>query len=171
MQMPPDIHCDARAELWLRRPQGAPTVGPSRQRAWYAPVCAYAQAHASQLVRFVLIGAGLAMLNLAFLYGLRTWFHLPDAIAVAAMYVMGVLVHFPAHRWITYHAQGQPVSPQALRYVVMLVWNFGVLQILVALAARLSVSPYLAVMASTGLNMVANFLAMTHIVFARNRQP
>jgi putative flippase GtrA len=169
--MPPDIRCEVGAELWLPRPEGAPTAGVSRQKTWYAPVYAYATAHASQLVRFVLIGAALAMLNLAFLYGLRTWFQLPDPVAVAAMYVFGVLIHFPAHRWITYHAQDRPVRPQALRYIVMLMWNFGILQLLVALAASLSISPYLAVVASTGLNMVANFLAMTHIVFAKGREP
>jgi putative flippase GtrA len=128
---------------------------------------AYARSHASQLARYVLVGAGLAVLNLAFLYGVRTWLHPSDAIAVTAMYVFGVLIHFPAHRWITYSAQDRPVRPQLLRYVVMLVWNFAVMQTVVALAARLSLSPYLAVMAATGLTMVSNFLAMAHVVFAR----
>jgi putative flippase GtrA len=193
MQMPPDFRCDGRAGAampmrvaamsdrsvpraawhsaggswdrtlyWLQRHEGAAIVGP---------LFAYARAHASQLVRFVLIGAGVAGLNLAFLYGLRAWLHLSDPIAVTAMYVLGFLVHFPAHRWITYRAQDRPVRPQAARYVVMLVWNFAVMQVVVALAARISISPYVAVVASTGLNMIANFLAMTHIVFAKGRQP
>jgi putative flippase GtrA len=130
-------------------------------------VAAYVRAHASKLARYLLVGAGLAVLNLAFLYGVRTWFHLSDAIAVTAMYIFGVLIHFPAHRWITYRAQDQPARPQLLRYVVMLVWNFAVMQTVVALAARISISPYLAVMAATGLTMISNFLAMAHIVFVK----
>ncbi len=130
---------------------------------------AYARAHGSQLARYLLVGAGLAVLNLAFLYGVRTWLHPTDAIAVTAMYIFGLLIHFPAHRWITYSAQDRPVRPQLARYVVMLVWNFAVMQAVVALAGRFSLSPYLAVMAATGLTMVSNFLAMAHLVFARRR--
>lgn len=127
----------------------------------------YARAHASQLIRYLLVGAGLAALNLAFLYGVRTWLRLSDPIAVTAMYVFGVLIHFPSHRWITYSAHNRPVRPQLLRYSIMLIWNFAVMQTVVALAARLSISPYLAVMAATGLTMISNFLAMAHVVFVR----
>jgi hypothetical protein len=66
-------------------------------RAWDR-VLAYARAHASQLIRFVLIGAGLAALNLSFLYCLRNLLHLSDPIAVTAMYILGAPFYFPAHR-------------------------------------------------------------------------
>jgi len=130
----------------------------------------YARAHESHLIRFVLVGAGLAVFNLWLLYLLRTWLHLSDPIAVTAMYILGALAHFPSHRWLTYQAHRRPVRPQALRYAVMLVWNFMIMQAVVGLAARLSVSPYLAVMAATGLTLVSNFLVMTHIVFMKARQ-
>jgi putative flippase GtrA len=141
---------------------------PGRTRQW---VLEYARAHAAQLIRFVLIGASLAALNLAFLYCLRKLLHLSDPIAVTGMYVLGALVHFPAHRWITYGAQDQPIRPQGLRYAIMLVCNFAIMQAIVGLAARVSISPYIAVMVSTGCTMVFNFLVMTHIVFAKRRLP
>ena len=143
-----------------------PATGRARER-----VLEYARAHASQLIRFVLIGATLAVLNLSFLYCLRRLLHLSDPIAVTGMYVLGALVHFPAHRWITYGAQDQPIRPQGLRYVIMLVCNFVLMQTIVALASRVSISPYIAVMVSTGCTMVFNFLVMTHIVFAKRRLP
>jgi putative flippase GtrA len=139
-------------------------------RAWDR-VHTYARAHASQLIRFVLIGAGLAALNLSFLYCLRTLLHLSDAVAVTAMYILGALLHFPAHRWITYRAQDQPIRPQGLRYAVMLACNFVIMQTLVGLAPRVSISPYVAVMGSTGCTMIFNFLVMTHVVFAKERRP
>lgn len=129
----------------------------------------YARAHASQLVRFVLIGASVAALNLSFLYCLRRLLHLADPIAVTAMYIFGALLHFPAHRWITYGAQDQPIRPQGLRYGVMLVCNFLIMQTIVGLASRLSISPYIAVMGSMGCTMIFNFLVMTHVVFAKRR--
>ena len=147
---------------WLHRHENVAIVGP---------LFAYVRAHLAQLWRYVLVGATLAALNLAFLYALRNWLHLSDPVAVTGMYILGFLVHFPAHRWITYGAQLRPVRPQLLRYVVMLVWNFAVMQTVVALAARLSVSPYLAVMIATGLTVISNFLAMAHIVFAKGRRP
>jgi putative flippase GtrA len=131
----------------------------------------YARAHASQLVRFVLIGASLAALNLSLLYCLRSLLHLPDPIAVTAMYIVGALMHFPAHRWITYGAQDQPIRPQGLRYAVMLACNFVIMQTIVGLASRVSISPYVAVMGSMGCTMIFNFLVMTHIVFANRRAP
>jgi putative flippase GtrA len=138
-------------------------------RAWDR-VLTYARAHASQLIRFVVIGAGLAALNLSFLYCLRKPLHLSDPIAVTAMYIFGALMHFPAHRWITYGAQDQPIRPQGVRYAVMLVCNFVIMQTLVGLAPRISISAYVAVMASTGCTMIFNFLVMTHIVFAKKRR-
>jgi putative flippase GtrA len=135
------------------------------------PLFAYARAHASQLIRFVLIGVGVAALNLCFLYCFLTLLHFPDSIAVAATYILGTLIHFPAHRWITYGAQDRPLRPQGLRYAVMLVCNFLILQALVAVGSHVSVSPYVAFMASTGCTMAFNFLVMTHIVFAKERRP
>jgi putative flippase GtrA len=140
------------------------TSGRTRER-----VLEYARAHTAQLIRFVLIGALIAALNLLFLYGLRRLLHLSDPIAVTAMYIFGALLHFPAHRWITYGAQDQPIRPQGLRYAVMLVCNFGIMQAIVGLAARVSISPYVAVMASMGCTMIFNFLVMTHVVFAKRR--
>jgi putative flippase GtrA len=140
--------------------------GRTRER-----VLKYARAHASQLIRFVLIGASLAALNLLFLYCLRRLLHLSDPIAVTAMYILGALVHFPAHRWITYGAQDQPIRPQGLRYAIMLVCNFVIMQTIVNLASRVSISPYIAVMCSTGCTMIFNFLVMTHVVFVRRRSP
>jgi putative flippase GtrA len=151
-----------RVLAWLERRENA---------AGFGPLFSYARGHASQLIRFVLIGAGLAALNLSFLYCLRNLLHLSDAIAVTAMYVFGALLHFPAHRWITYGAQDQPIRPQGLRYVVMLACNFVIMQTLVGLAPRLSISAYVAVMGSMGCTMIFNFLVMTHIVFAKERRP
>jgi putative flippase GtrA len=150
-----------RALEWLERQESATVFGP---------LFAYARAHAAQLLRFVLIGAGLAALNLSFLYCARAWLHFPDPLAVTVTYVAGALIHFPAHRWITYGAQDRPIRPQGLRYAVMLVCNFLILQALVALGSRLSISPYVAFMASTACTMVFNFLVMTHIVFVKERR-
>jgi putative flippase GtrA len=142
-----------------------PAAGRARER-----VLEYVRAHASQLIRFVLIGATLAVLNLSFLYGLRRLLHLSDPIAVTGMYIFGALLHFPAHRWITYGAQDQPIRPQGLRYAIMLVCNFAIMQTIVGLASRVSISPYVAVMVSTGCTMIFNFLVMTHVVFVKRRR-
>ncbi len=131
---------------------------------------AYARAHISELTRFAFTGASLQLLNLAFLYALRVWLRLSDPIAVTGMYVLGVLAHFPTQRWITYGAQHRPVVPQLRRYALMLVWNFAIMQSVVGLASRASISPYIAVMIATVLTMVSNFVIMTHIVFAKERR-
>jgi putative flippase GtrA len=140
------------------------------ERAFLDPLRGYARAHASQLVRFVAIGGSVAALNLAVLYILRTWLSVSGPIALTIMYVIGVLAHFPSNRRITYRAQGQPLGPQIVRYAAMLLWNFAVMQTVVALGAHASISSYIAVMGSTGLTMVLNFLYMTHVVFVKGRR-
>jgi putative flippase GtrA len=147
---------------WLERCANAAGCGA---------LLAYARAHASQLIRFVLIGAVLAALNLSFLYCLRSLLHLSDPVAVTVMYIAGACMHFPAHRWITYGAQDRPIRPQGLRYAAMLACNFALMQAIVGLASRMSISPYLGVMVSTGCTMIFNFLVMMHIVFAKERRP
>jgi len=171
MPSPPDIRCEARAGKAMPMPMRSAEIPLSRQShpVVVDSLLAYARAHRGQLVRYVLVGSTLAVLNLAFLYALRNWLHLSGPVAVTGMYVLGFLVHFPAHRWITYSAQLRPVRPQLLRYVVMLVWNFAVMQTVVALVVRLSISPYFGVMIATGLTVISNFLAMAHIVFAKGR--
>jgi putative flippase GtrA len=146
---------------WLQPDEGAGLLGRS---------CAYARAHAVELAHFVGVGLGIAALNLFLLYVFRARLHWPDPLAVTAMYTLGTVPHFVYHRWITYRAHERPLVPQGLRYAGMLISNFLVMQLLVGLAARLSVSPYIAVVASTGCTMVANFLLMTHVVFARERR-
>ena len=155
------ISLPERVLEWLARHENAALVGP---------LFAYARAHAAQLAHFVLIGACLAALNLAFLYCFRTLLHLPDPIAVTAMYILGAVPHFIYHRCITYRAQDRPLRPQGLRYVVMVLSNFVIMQLMVNLASRVSISPYVAVMGSTACTMVASFLVMTHIVFAKERR-
>jgi putative flippase GtrA len=152
-------------QIALSRPQRGAHAGGVR-----GPLPAYVQAHASQLVRFLLIGASLAALNLWCLYWLRTRLHFSDPIAVATMYILGAVPHFACHRWITYGAQHRPLRPQGLRYALMLIFNFTIMQAIVGLASLVSISPYFAVMASTGCTMIANFLIMTHVVFAKERR-
>ena len=143
---------------WLQRHETAALVGRSR---------AYARAHGMQLVHFIGVGLGMAALNLFLLYVFRSRLHWPDPLAVAAMYTLGTVPHFVYHRWITYRVQDRPLVPQGVRYIAMLVTNFVIMQLLVAVAAEISVSPYIAVVTSAGCTMIANFLLMTHVVFAR----
>ena len=135
------------------------------------PVSRYLEAHAAQLCGFVLIGAGVAALNVALLYGLRSGLRLPDPLAVTVMYACGALAHFHAHRWLNYRAHDRPLHPQVGRYTLMLAWNFVVMQALVGLASRLSWSPYLAVLAASGTTMISTFLLLTHVVFAGRQHP
>lgn len=153
------------------------SAAPAAARARIAPsrvllhhCCAYARAHSVQLAHFVSVGLGMALLNLLLLYLFRTQLHWADPLAVTGMYVLGTVPHFVYHRWITYRVQDRPLAPQGRRYIGMLIINFALMQLLVGLAARVSVSPYLAVLTAAGCTMIANFLLMTHVVFAREAQ-
>jgi SAM-dependent methyltransferase/putative flippase GtrA len=128
---------------------------------------AYAQEHAGQLVRFGIVGAGLAALNLLLLYILRTGLGLPDPVAITLTYVLGGCAHFASHRRITYLAQHQPIPPALWRYLLMFAGNFAIMQAVFAATSRLGLSPYFAVVGSTAITMISNFLIMAHVIFRK----
>lgn len=159
-----DLCLQVSAAPAAARPRSAPS------RALLRRCRAYANAHSVQLAHFVGVGLGMASLNLLLLYLFRTQLHWADPLAVTGMYALGTVPHFLYHRWITYRVQDRPLAPQGRRYLGMLIINFALMQLLVGLAARVSVSPYLAVVTAAGCTMIANFLLMTHVVFAREQQ-
>jgi putative flippase GtrA len=143
---------------FLERLEGARLVGfPLR----------YLRLHFWRLFRFGIVGASIAAFNLLTFYMLKDMLGLPDAAAVTGMYVIAVIVHFFSHRRITFKAHEQEMKLQGGRYVVMLLLNFAIYQIIVGLAPRLGLSPYLAVIIAGLLTVVTNFFMMNHFVFGR----
>jgi putative flippase GtrA len=127
----------------------------------------YLRLHFWRLFRYGIVGTSIAALNVLTFYVLKGALGLPDAVAVTGMYVIAVVVHFFSHRRITFKAHEQEVRPQGGRYVVMLLLNFALYQITVALAPRLGFSAYLGVVVAALLTIVINFLMMNHFVFGR----
>ena len=158
------IEATRLADLPDEMPAGERTRGAPR---FLGTLRAYAQAHAGQLVRFVMVGGGLAALNLLLLYGLRTGLGLSDPVAITLAYVLGGCAHFASHRRITYLAQHQPIPPALWRYLLMFAGNFAIMQGVFAATSRLGLSPYFAVIGSTAITMISNFLIMAHIIFRK----
>jgi putative flippase GtrA len=127
----------------------------------------YLRGHFGRLFRFGIVGVCIAAFNLFTFYLLKDVIGLGDATAVTGMYVIAVVVHFFSHRRITFKAHEQELKMQGWRYVVMLVLNFAIYQIIVALAPLLGLSSYLGVVAAGALTVITNFLLMNHFVFGR----
>jgi putative flippase GtrA len=129
--------------------------------------CSYAQQHFRQLLRFVLVGGSIAAFNLLTFYLCREVVGLSDRMSVNGMYAAAVVLHFFSHRRITFEAHAGALHRQGGRYVVMLVWNYLLYQLLVGSAPALNVSSYVAVVISGLLTVVSNFLMMNHFIFRR----
>ena len=129
--------------------------------------CRYVRQHFRQLFRFVLVGGSIAAFNLLTFYLFREIAGLGDRMAVNGMYVAAVVVHFFSHRHITFEAHSGAIHRQGGRYVVMLIWNYLLYQLLVGLAPKVNVSAYVAVLVSGLLTVVSNFLLMNHFIFRR----
>ena len=130
--------------------------------------CRYARQHFRQLFRFVLVGGSIAAFNVLTFYLFREIAGLSDRMAVNGMYVSAVVLHFFSHRHITFEAHSDAIHGQGGRYVVMLIWNYFLYQVLVGLAPTVNVSAYAAVLVSGLLTVVSNFLLMNHFIFRRS---
>jgi putative flippase GtrA len=127
----------------------------------------YLRLHFWRLFRYGMVGSSIAALNLLTFYLLKGVLGLADAAAVTGMYVIAVVVHFFSHRRITFKAHEREIKMQGGRYVVMLLLNFAIYQIVVGIAPRLGLSSYVAVIAAGLLTVALNFLMMNHFVFRR----
>jgi len=130
--------------------------------------CRYVREHFRQLFRFVLVGGAIAGFNLLTFYAFREIMGLSDRMSVNGMYAAAVIVHFFGHRRITFEAHSGAIGGQGRRYVLMLIWNYLLYQLLVGVAPALGVSAYLAVVLSGFLTVVSNFLMMNHFIFRRH---
>jgi len=119
-------------------------------------------------IRFCVVG-GLT----ALLYGGATAFFLEVVradykVAVSAAYVTAVSFHFLCSRNVTFSAQGKHVGGQLLRYVLYLVFNYGLtLGVAVAAVDLLGLSSYAASALSLVIPMLITFFVMKLWVFAR----
>jgi len=130
--------------------------------------CRYIRQHFRQLFKFVLVGGSIAAFNLFTFYLCREIVGLNDRMSINGMYVAAVIVHFFSHRHITFEAHAGAIHGQGGRYVVMLVWNYLLYQLLVGIAPVLNVSAYVAVLVSGLLTVVSNFFLMNHFIFRRS---
>jgi putative flippase GtrA len=150
-------------------------IRPPLENAWnrlqrmtlVGAYCRYVRQHFRQLFRFVLVGGSIAVFNLLTFYLFREIAGLGDRMAVNGMYVSAVLLHFFSHRHFTFEANSGAIHGQGGRYIVMLIWNYLLYQLLVGLAPTVNVSAYAAVVASGLLTVVSNFLLMNHLIFRR----
>jgi len=131
--------------------------------------CRYVRQHFQQLFRFVLVGASIAAFNLFTFYLCREIAGLSDRMSINGMYVAAVVLHFFSHRHITFEAHSGAIHGQGGRYVVMLIWNYLLYQLLIGAAPALNVSAYAAVVISGLLTVLSNFLLMNHFIFRRTR--
>jgi putative flippase GtrA len=130
----------------------------------------YARRHFWQLFRFAAVGVLVAALNVVSFSLFHEVLGLTEAAAVTGMYAVSIAVHFYSHRRFTFRAHTESVSPQGVRYAIMLGVNFLIYQAFVAGAGLLDVSPYVAIVTAGIATPASNFLLMKYFIFAKRER-
>jgi putative flippase GtrA len=116
--------------------------------------------------RFALVGAATAIIYFGLLATLMRYAGLNYRWAVTAAYIAGVSFHFAANRRYTFEAHGQPLAPQAVRYVVLIVINYIVmLAVVTGLVEIFGVVPPVAVCVAVAVTTGTGFLLARFWVF------
>ena len=129
----------------------------------------YIISHRLQLTKFFFVG-----LTTCFIYSLL--FHLFYGIvqidyrlAASIAYIVTVFAHFHLHRTFTFKGSEQTVGHNIWKYIFMLILNYiNMLTIMWLLVDMLKISPYLSLIASTGVTASVSFLMMKYFVFKSN---
>ena len=126
----------------------------------------YAVTHRVQIAKFAFVGIltfCIYFLSFHLLYG---WARLDYRMAVSLAYVIGVVSHFLLNRFFTFEAGGEAVLHHTWRYLLLLALNYGISLGVVWISVEIGrLSPYIGVVASTGVTASVSFLGMKHFVF------
>ncbi|EKD75548.1 MAG: hypothetical protein ACD_44C00102G0003 [uncultured bacterium] len=88
----------------------------------------------------------------------------PYAISIA--YVLSVLFHFTANRNITFKSYGTNILPQTLKYLTMVIMNYGITLLIVNIAVEiLHLSPYIGIVCAIGATVGSGYLMSRLWVF------
>lgn len=132
-----------------------------------APLLSYINTHRVQLTKFVVFGFltfGINIFCFHLFYG--SIFKLNYKVAVTIAYIVTVCSHFVLNRTFTYKAVGQKITSHVWRYVIMLVSNYLLTLLVVWFVVNIvKSSPYLGLVASTGVGAMVSFFVMKYFVF------
>lgn len=92
--------------------------------------------------------------------------HVDYRVSVSIAYVLSVTFQFLTNRGVTFKNHSHNVLNQLIRYVVMLVINYGITMAVVEYTVKvLLLSPYFGVIFSVGITVITGFLLSKLWVF------
>lgn len=86
--------------------------------------------------------------------------------AVSIAYVLSVLFHFTANRNITFKCYEAKILPQTLKYLTMVMINYGITLLIVNIVVEiLRLSPYIGIVCSIGATVGSGYLMSRFWIF------
>lgn len=127
---------------------------------------AFFNSHKLQLIIFAVVGLltfGINFGSFHFFYAIA---QLDYKLAASIAYVIALICHFLLHRTFTFRAAEQKVANSMWKYLLMLGLNYTVLFIVMWFCVDvINSSPYIGLIASTGVTAFISFFMMKFFVF------
>jgi putative flippase GtrA len=123
------------------------------------------------LALFLFVGAAAAGVYFGLLALFLEVIHLDYRISVSAAYLLAVTFHFLSNRYITFRASGNEITPQVVRYLVVVGVNYVLtLAIVFVVVEILRSSAYIGVALSVTVTVIFSYAASRAWIFRRKEQ-
>ena len=126
----------------------------------------FLNSHKLQLTLFIVVGLltfGINFGSFHFFYAIA---QLDYKLAASIAYVIALVCHFGLHRTFTFRAAEQKVASSMWKYLIMLGLNYTILFIVMWFCVDIiNSSPYIGLIASTGITAFTSFFMMKFFVF------
>jgi putative flippase GtrA len=118
------------------------------------------------LALFLFIGAAAAGIYFGLLALFLEGFHLDYRISVSAAYVLTVTFHFLSNRHLTFRARGYEITPQVVRYLIVVGVNYVLtLAVVFVVVEILQSNTYIGVALSVPVTVIFSYVASKVWVF------
>jgi len=139
------------------------------RRKFFSGSYSYFITNKRSILFFLFVGTLAAAVNFASFTFLWKFISLNYQIALSVAYILSVIVHFVANRWLTFQSHRTHFLLQMPRYLTMIFINYlitlGVTRVVVEI---LHMTPYLGILFAIGVTINTSYFMLRYWVFPRD---
>jgi putative flippase GtrA len=119
-----------------------------------------------------LIGAFVTIIQIAFLYLFRDFFHWSDYISLTSAYIIALLLHYFLNKHVTFLIKDKKVfNMMSVRYILVVILSYGIYVFnMYILNKVIGIDFTISLIITLGVNYVINYFLYEHIVFKHERR-
>jgi putative flippase GtrA len=118
-----------------------------------------------------LIGAFVTIVQIAFLYLFRDFFHIDDYISLTTAYIIALILHYFLNKHVTFMVKDKKVfNMMSVRYIFVVILSYCIYMFNMFLLQELiGIEFTISLIITLGVNYIINYFLYENIVFKQNK--